>query len=212
MSPWTGSTLVLDNGLLPICSQAITWTNTDLLSVGSSGTNFSVWLVIKIQNFSFKWSGLVMYNLVFAHYRPNSSTPSSDATQHRHAYISTWYKPIQRSWTQETLFIPAVNWTVKSSVVRRRQLTCSWGCFHELTVNSSDVHRSIIMFLIYSGDIMMIINRLSKIWHFFCAFWSSLHVYNFPLPQNARDVIDLCVVLGFVNKVHFSCGNSPLDH
>ena len=82
-----------------------------------------------------KWT-LVMYNLVFAHYRPNSSTPSSDATQHlyfslpthiyeqyvRHAYISTWYKPIQRSWTQETLFLPAVNWTVKSSVVRRRRL------------------------------------------------------------------------------------------
>ena len=100
-------------------------------------------------------------------------------------------------------FIPAANWTVKSSVVRHRQLTCSWGCFHELTVNSSDVHCSIIMFLIYSGDIMMIINCLSKIWHFFSAFWSSLHVYNFPLPQNARDVIDLCVVLGFVNKVHF---------
>ena len=173
-----------------------------------------------------EWSGLVMYNLVFAHYRPNSSTPSSDAIQHlyfslptyiykqyvHHAYISTWYKPIQRSWTQETLFIPAVNWTVKSSVVRRRRLTCSWGCFHELTVNSSDVHRSIIMFLIYSGDIIMIINHLSKIWHFFSAFWSSLHVYNFPLPQNARDVIDLCVVLGFVNKVHFSCGNSSLDH
>ena len=65
-------------------------------------------------------------------------------------------------------FIPAVNWTVESSVVRRRQLTCSWGCFHELTVNSSDGHRSIIMFLIYSGDIMLIINRLSKIWHFLC--------------------------------------------
>ena len=81
--------------------------------------------------------------------------------------------------------------------------TVSWGCFHELTVNSSDVHRSIIMLLIYSGDIMMIINHLSKRWHFFCAFRSSLHVYNFPLPQNARDVIDLYVVLGFVNKVHF---------
>ena len=173
--------------------------------------------ICNIFDLFYMWSGLVMYNLVFVHYRPNSSTPSSDAIQHlffslptylyeqyvRQAYISTWYKPIQRSWTQETLFLPAVNWTVKSSVVRRRRLTCSWGCFHELTVNSSDVHRSIIMFLIYSGDIMMIINRLSKIWHFFCAFWSSLHVYNFPLPQNARDVIDLCVVLGFVNKVHF---------
>ena len=100
-------------------------------------------------------------------------------------------------------FVPAVNWTVKSSVVHRRQLTCSWGCFHEPTVNSSDVHRSIIIFLIYSGDIMMIINHLSKIWHFSSVFWSSLQVYNFPLPQNACAIIDLCVVLGFVNKVHF---------
>ena len=159
---------------------------------------------------------------IFTHYRPSGSTPPNDTIlriyfTHMNLICPSYLYLLGISRFSGTehinhRFIPAVNWTVKSSVVRRRQLTCSWGCFHELTVNSSDVHRSIIMFLIYSGDIMMIINRLSKIWHFFCAFWSSLHVYNFPLPQNARDVIDLCVVLGFVNKVQFSCGNSSLDH
>ena len=40
----------LDNGLLPVRRQAITWTNAHLLSIRPSGTNFSeIW--IKIQNF-----------------------------------------------------------------------------------------------------------------------------------------------------------------
>ena len=41
-----------DNGLLPVWRQAITWTNTELCSIGPLGTNFSeIW--IKLQNCSF---------------------------------------------------------------------------------------------------------------------------------------------------------------
>ena len=41
-----------DNGLSPVRRQAITWTNTDLLSIGALGTNLNE-IRIKIQNFSF---------------------------------------------------------------------------------------------------------------------------------------------------------------
>ena len=40
------------NGLSPVRSQAITWTSSDLLSIGHLGTNFNG-IQIKIQNFSF---------------------------------------------------------------------------------------------------------------------------------------------------------------
>ena len=49
---WTGSAFGSDNGLSPDRRQAITWTNTDLLSVGPLGTNLNeIW--IKIKSFSF---------------------------------------------------------------------------------------------------------------------------------------------------------------
>ena len=41
------------NGLSPVRRQAITWTNTDLLSIAPLGTNFNE-IRIKIQNFLFK--------------------------------------------------------------------------------------------------------------------------------------------------------------
>ena len=41
-----------DNSLSPVRRQAITWTNADLLTIGTLGTKFSE-IEIKIQTFSF---------------------------------------------------------------------------------------------------------------------------------------------------------------
>ena len=52
MRQWTGSVRYGSyNGLAPVRRQAISWTNTDLLSIGPLGTNFSE-IRIKIHNFS----------------------------------------------------------------------------------------------------------------------------------------------------------------
>ena len=51
------------NGLLPYRHQAITWTNTDLLSIWHLGTNFSE-ILIKTQWFSFKQMHLKMSSAV----------------------------------------------------------------------------------------------------------------------------------------------------
>ena len=116
---------------------------------------------------------LSSWDCCFSHYRAHfmawnhlililvSTTVLSPSPITNHLYIIYDYISCQLTFSGTEhinhRFILAVNWTVKLPVVRRRQLICSWGCFHDLTVNSSDVHRSIIMFLIYSGDIMMIV-------------------------------------------------------
>ena len=49
----TYAIIVSDNGLSPVWCQAISWTNTDLLSIGPLGTNFGE-ISIKINTLSFK--------------------------------------------------------------------------------------------------------------------------------------------------------------
>ena len=56
-----------DNGLPPIWHQAITWTNTGLLSIGPFGTNFiEIWT--KIQNFSITKMHLRMSSAKWRHF------------------------------------------------------------------------------------------------------------------------------------------------